>query len=91
LEAVENFGGDLGWMRKGECDARRRDGRSAQVMLVTKGFVSGSGDSVCEKLDSVTRADSRTLGYHIFLPKHLPNCGVETLLLRKFSKNQNIT
>ena len=56
-----------------------------------EGFVSGSGDSVCEKLDNVTRADSRTLGYHISLPKHLPNCGVETLLLRKFSKNQNIT
>lgn len=39
--------------------------------------MSGSSDSVCEKLDNVTRADSRTLGYHITLPKHLPNCGVE--------------
>lgn len=41
MEGVENFGGDLGWMRKGECDARRRDGRSAQVMLVTKGLGLG--------------------------------------------------
>lgn len=27
---------------------------------------------------NVMRADSRTLGYHISLPKHLPNCEVET-------------
>ena len=41
MEAVENFGGNLGRIRKGECDARRRGGRSAQVTLVTKGLGLG--------------------------------------------------
>ena len=44
MEAVENFGGNLGRIRKGECDARRRGGRSAQVTLVTKGLGLGGGE-----------------------------------------------
>lgn len=49
MEAVENFGGNLGWVRKGECDARRRDGRPARVTLVTKGsgLGGGEGEDLC--------------------------------------------
>lgn len=51
--------------------------------------MSGSGDSVSDRWDNVMCADSRALGYHISLPKQLPNCGVDALLLREPSRNQN--
>lgn len=49
--------------------------------------MSGSGDSVSDRWDNVMCADSRALGYHISLPKQLPNCGVDALLLREPSRN----
>lgn len=38
-------------MRKGECDARRRGGRSARVTLVTKGsgLGGGEGEDLCRE------------------------------------------
>ena len=39
--------------------------------------------SLCDRLDNGVLADSRDPGYRISLPKQLPNCGVDTFLLRK--------
>lgn len=62
---------------------------TAALFYHREGFVSGSGDSVSDRWDNVMCADSRALGYHISLPKQLPNCGVDALLLREPSRNQN--
>lgn len=35
-------------------------------------------------------AESRNRGHHVVLPKQLPNCGVDTLLLRESNKNMQV-
>lgn len=56
---------------------------SGFVFITERVLCRGVVISLCDRLDNGVLADSRDPGYRISLPKQLPNCGVDTFLLRK--------